>query len=217
MEINGLIVKTIFDKNPDREFYVEESFPLDWMYPHLEPHGLIMKLNRKPLTELSDDAIKKDHDYWSGYLKPMIGGWLNYDTPVKKIIAFAEKVYLKQDLSGFKGDPQFVQNDYDRKMFSKLRSSTAGVYAWRMNHAASQAEMARMTREADFAFRQAWALCPYSPYAVYRYVDFLKTQNRVPDAISIAETAAKFPSSQGFDAGKFSDLAQQLKKSQKAD
>jgi hypothetical protein len=42
MSINGLITKVIFDRNPDREFYVEESFPLDWMYPYLEPHGLTL-------------------------------------------------------------------------------------------------------------------------------------------------------------------------------
>ena len=42
MSINGLLTKVIFDKNPTNEFYVEESFPLDWMYPHLTPHGVIM-------------------------------------------------------------------------------------------------------------------------------------------------------------------------------
>jgi len=35
MTINGLLAKIIFDKNPNREFYIEESFPLDWMYPYL--------------------------------------------------------------------------------------------------------------------------------------------------------------------------------------
>ncbi len=49
----ALLVKVIFDKNTNREFYVEESFPLDWMYPYLEPHGMIFKLNRQPLPELS--------------------------------------------------------------------------------------------------------------------------------------------------------------------
>jgi len=73
-----------------------------------------------------------------------------------------------------------------------------------------------MTREADFAFRQAWALCPDSPEAVNRYVDFLKTQNRIPDAILIAETAARFPSSRGIDTTKFRDLTEQLKRPQKA-
>ena len=76
MEINGLLAKIIFDKNPDREFYIEESFPLDWMYPHLEPHGLIMKINRQPLAGLSDEIIQKDNDYWIKYMTPMIGDWL---------------------------------------------------------------------------------------------------------------------------------------------
>ncbi|MGP8199990.1 MAG: protein O-mannosyl-transferase family, partial [Limisphaerales bacterium] len=48
MSINGLLTKVIFDKNPGHEFYEEESFPLDWMYPHLTPFGVIMKINRQP-------------------------------------------------------------------------------------------------------------------------------------------------------------------------
>jgi hypothetical protein len=58
MEINARIAKVVFDKNPDQEFYVEQSFPLDWMYPYLEPHGLIFKLDRQPQAELSDDTIQ---------------------------------------------------------------------------------------------------------------------------------------------------------------
>ena len=53
MSINALLAKIIFDRNPGHEFYIEESFPLDWMYPHLEPHGLIMKIDRQPLAALS--------------------------------------------------------------------------------------------------------------------------------------------------------------------
>ena len=75
------------------------------MYPHLEPHGLIMKINRQPLPELSEAVVQRDHEYWTHYLQPMIGDWLNYDTPVREITAFAEKVCLKRDLRGFKGDP----------------------------------------------------------------------------------------------------------------
>jgi len=54
MSINGLLTKVIFDQNPTNEFFIEESFPLDWMYPHLEPQGVIMKIHREPLAELSE-------------------------------------------------------------------------------------------------------------------------------------------------------------------
>src|SRR5881397_643016 len=67
MAINGLLTKIIFDKNPDREFYVEESFPLDWMYPHLTPYGIIMKISRHQLPELTDDILKRDHEFWSQF------------------------------------------------------------------------------------------------------------------------------------------------------
>src|SRR5208283_3633774 len=49
-QICKLIAKVIFDKNPDREFYYEEVGPIDWMYPYLEPHGLILKINHQPLS-----------------------------------------------------------------------------------------------------------------------------------------------------------------------
>ena len=46
MVINGLLCKVIFDNNPTNEFFVEESFPLDWMYHYETPFGVIMKINR---------------------------------------------------------------------------------------------------------------------------------------------------------------------------
>jgi hypothetical protein len=214
MEINGLTAKVIFDKNTNRECYVEESYPLDWMYPHLEPHGLIMKINRQPLPELSDEIVRNDSDYWGKYVTPMIGGWLNHDTQVKVVADFAEKVYVQKDLSGFKGDPQFIQNEYSCRMFSKLRSSIAGLYAWRAQHATHAGEKDRMNDAADFAFRQAWALCPYSPEAVFRYVNLLLSENRAADALLVAKTAGKMPAQQGSDGEQMRGLIAQLKQYQ---
>jgi outer membrane murein-binding lipoprotein Lpp len=216
MEINGLLVKIIFDKNTNCQLYIEESFPFDWMYPYLEPHGLIMKINRQPLASLSEDVVSKDHDYWAKYVTPMIGGWLTDDTSVGEIAAFAKKTFGKKDFTGFTGDPRFIQNAYSHQMFSKLRSSIAGLYAWRLKQAADASEKERMAREADFAFRQAWALCPYSPEAVFRYVNFLLAQNRAADALVVAETAAQMPSMQGKDGEQLRNLVEQLKKFQKA-
>jgi hypothetical protein len=193
MEINGLLVKVIFDQNTNQEFYIEESFPLDWMYPYLEPHGIIFKLNRQPLTELSDEIVQRDHDYWTQMVSPMIGGWLNDGTTIQEVAAFAEKVFARHDFSGFTGDPQFVQNAYSHKMFSKERSSIAGLYVWRMNQAATADEKERMAREADFAFREALALCPYSPEAVKGYANFLKSQNRDSDAVLVSKLTKQFP------------------------
>jgi hypothetical protein len=215
MEINGLLAKTVFDKNPKLDVYLEESFPLDWMYPQLEPHGLIFKLNRQPAA-LSDDVLQADHDYWSKYVQPMIGGWLNNDTPVADVAAFAEKTFGRGDFEGFKGDREFIQNAYAHKMFSKLRSSIAGLYAWRTDHATGATERERMAREADFAYRQAWALCPYSPEAVYRYVNFLLEQKRAADALLVAQTAAKMPDLRGSSGSQIRSLVEQLKQYQGA-
>ena len=101
-------------------------------------------------------------------------------------------------------------------MFSKLRCSIAGIYAWRLKQATNASEKERMAHEADFAFRQAWALCPYSPEAVFRYVNFLLAQDRSAAALIVGETAAQMPANQGKDGGQIRNLVEQLKKIQKA-
>jgi beta-lactamase regulating signal transducer with metallopeptidase domain len=193
MQINGLLAKIIFDENPDHEFYIETSFPLDWMYPYLEPHGLIFKINRQPLDELSDEIVQHDHDYWTKTVQPMIGDWLHDDTPVQEIADFAQKVFGQHDFSGFTGDPQFVQNDYSCRMFSKERASIADLYVWRMNHPTVAGEKERMAEAADFAYRQALALCPYSSEAANGYESFLKSRNRAADAALIEAMVAQLP------------------------
>jgi hypothetical protein len=191
MTINGLISKVMFDKNPDHEFYVEESFPLDWMYPHLTPFGIIMKINRNPVPEFTEEILKKDHDFWSQYSERLIGNWITYDTPVSNICAFAEKVYFRRDYRGFQGDPKFIRDSDGQKAFSKLRSSIAGIYSWRISNTRNPAEQQRVIKEADFAFKQAFAFCPYSPEAVFRYAQLLATLGRIEDARLIAVTAQK--------------------------
>jgi hypothetical protein len=189
MEIGGVIAKSIFDKNTNREFYIEQNFPIDWMYPHLEPHGLVFKIDREPLPELSDDIVSNDRDFWTGFVKPMIGDWLTEGTGIAEVAAFAENVYLKQDFTEFKGDREYFKNDYSCKMFSRLRLSAAQLYVWRMNHAAGEADRERMRRAADFAFREAMALCPYSREMADSYGEFLRGQNRATDAGLVIKTA----------------------------
>lgn len=201
MAINGLITKVIFDQNPKNEFYVEESLPIDWMYPYLTPFGIIMKINRQPVRELTDDIIRRDHEFWSRYSQRFIGNWITYDTPVKDITAWVEKVYLRRNFNGFTGDRKFVRDDQAQKCFSKLRSAIAGVYLYRV--ATTQPgtpEHQRMVKEADFAFRQAVALCPYSPEAVGHYINLLVTPevHRFDDAVLLANTLLKLDPYNGF-------------------
>lgn len=200
MEINALLVKVIFDNNTNRDFYVEESYPLDWMYPYLEPHGLIFKLNHAPLDQLSGETIQTDHDYWARTIKPMIGDWLTDDTSVADVAAFGQKVFLHHDFSDFAGDTNFVLDSYSYRSFSKLRSSIAGLYAWRAKNSDDTAEKARMIKAADLAFRQSCALCPDSPEAIFRYAQFLAGQDRTHDAITLAEAAESFNSSTQFES-----------------
>ena len=102
MTINGILADLIFQENKARhDFYVEESYVIQWMYPYLTPHGIILKLNKDPLPGLDPELVKKDHAFWGWYTK-----WL-----------------LDQ--------PGFRRDICARKSFSKLRSAIAGIYDFR--------------------------------------------------------------------------------------
>ena len=107
MMINGLLCKVIFEHNPTNEFYVEESFPLDWMYPYETPFGIIMHINRQPLTSLTDDIFQRDHAFWTKYSDRLCGNFITYDTSVKEICDFAEKIYVQNNYEGFQGRSAF--------------------------------------------------------------------------------------------------------------
>lgn len=198
MSINGLLTKVIFDHCPNNEFYVEESFPLDWMYPYLSPYGIIMKINRQPMDQMTQEMVDKDHLFWSKYSERTVGNWITYDTSLKEIGAWVAKVYLEHDYTDFKGNLRFIRDDQAQKAFSKLRSSQAGVYDWRFVHAKNGTDQQRMLKEADFAYRQAFAYCPYSPEVVSRYITLLLRLGRVDDALIVANTCAKLDPNSGF-------------------
>jgi tetratricopeptide (TPR) repeat protein len=168
------------------------------MYPYETPYSIIMKINRQPLPELSDEVFQRDHFFWTRYPDRLIGNWITYDTSVKEIVDFIEKVYLRHDYSGFKGDLRFVRDDQAQKAFSKLRSSQSGVYAWRLGPQCPEeyrqktpATVEALRRETDFSFKQAFAFCPYSPEAVFRYINFLLQYGRMEDAFLVAQTCQK--------------------------
>ena len=210
MELSGLIAKKIFDDNPGREFFVEESYPLDWMYPYLVPHGLIFQLNRQPRAEISGKDTAADQEYWKKLTDEMFGGWLDEKTSVKEICDFSDKYGLGKHLEGYPGDKSFAENESARKTFSKLRSSIGGLYAWRAEHAKDADERNRMYRAADLAFRQGYAICPVSPEAIWRYVNLLSGRQRFDDAILIVKTSLHLDP----DNQQLKDLLSQLMKHQ---
>lgn len=214
MAINGLLTKIIFDQNPDHEFFVEESFPLDWMFPYLSPFGIIMKINRQQVPLLTEDVLKKDHEFWSKYSERLIGNWITPETSLQEICAFADRVYIRRDFSGFKGDRKFIRDGVAQKSFSKLRSAIGGLYAWRLGpdcpielRPKTPGDQQRLLQETEFALKQAFAFCPYSPEAVYKLMNLLMGSGRLEEAIMITETSLKFDPSNSV----FQNLVSQLR------
>jgi len=177
MEINAKLAKLLFDKNPDRDFFIEVSYPLEWMYPHLTPYGIILKLNREEVPEITDEMMRKDRRFWAKYQSRLTGDWITDETSIREIGLWAVKTYKRWELDGYTGDRTFVRDEAAQKAFSKLRGSIADMYRWRIANyklaitqeqdSAKRAELMlkekRMTREYLFALKQSWAFSPYNP------------------------------------------------------
>ena len=197
MQINAALARRLFEANPTREFYVEESWPLDWMSPHLSPCGLILKLNREPLARLAPEVVAADAVWWAPRVTKLIGDWLRPGTPVSEVADFVDRVYHRRDLSGFDGDRGHVASGGRQDLYGKPRTAIASLYQWRMEQATSVDEKERMAVAADFAYRQAFALAPASAESVARYLGFLRSQHRPADAQRIASSCLLLAADQG--------------------
>lgn len=133
MTINGILAELIFKENKDRhDFYVEESYVIQWMYPYLTPHGIMLKLNKEPLPGLDPKLVENDHNFWGWYTP-----WL-----------------LNQS--------KFRRDICARKSFSKLRSAIAGIYDYRRMYAEAEyafrqsIELYPLSPEANFRLAQMY-------------------------------------------------------------
>ena len=101
-DLNGVVAWKIFEKNKkDHAFYVEQSIPINWMYPYLLPSGLIFKLNPEPLGALPPAVIEEDHKFWDTYSARLLQ------------------------------DPKFHLDDDAMITFGKLAMWHADLYHWR--------------------------------------------------------------------------------------
>jgi len=186
LQISARMAKLLFERNPNREFYVEESFPFDWMYPHLTPAGPVMKLNRAPVEGISIEAMEKDRQYWAGLCKELLGLVVTEETTVGEVQRFVTRVDIDKKPEG--ADAAFVGNEQMRRAFSKLRSSQGGLYAWRLGTPKNHPQL---QIQAEIAFKQAYALHPKSPEALFRYVNLLLGTGHVEEALLLVSTSRK--------------------------
>ncbi|MEO6846191.1 MAG: DUF2723 domain-containing protein [Chthoniobacterales bacterium] len=65
---HSAIAKWIFEHNKkDHEFFVEESFPMEWSYPYAVPAGLVYRINPEPIA-LSKEVVEQDFAFWNNYI-----------------------------------------------------------------------------------------------------------------------------------------------------
>ncbi|HLB33763.1 MAG TPA: DUF2723 domain-containing protein [Chthoniobacterales bacterium] len=100
--LNSAIAEWIFLRNRDQHrFFVEESFPMVWSYPHAIPHGLCYEINHDALPSLPPDVVAHDRQFWTDYIERL------------------------KTVDGFEND------ELGRHSFAKLRNTTGNIYASR--------------------------------------------------------------------------------------
>lgn len=187
MLVNEGTVKLLMKLNPTREFFQEESYPLETLYPNAIPHGLILKMMPEPLERLPQLALDRDRDYWNGLAQWLVG--TSDIESVSDLCSRTRLLYVKSDATGFKGIPAYLTDKAAPEYFSRCRSAIASIYQWRSRNASEQHEKAGLTAEADLAHRQAVMLAPFNPGVVLRYVGFLLEQKRTNDAQVLLKTS----------------------------
>ena len=99
---HSVVTRLIWEKNREaHDFYVEESFPLEWSYDHALPHGLVYKITKDPLTEIPKDVVEQDFTFWGTYIDQL------------------------------RADPSFANDFDAHRSFSKLRATTGNLYKHR--------------------------------------------------------------------------------------
>ena len=210
MGINSYVTKAMFDANPDHEFYVEESYPMDWMYPYLTPFGIIMQVNRQPL-----ELTRGDDEARPRFLEPVFrpaGGKLDYlrhdGQGTVRFCGeglFAARLQRIQGRSGSSSGTRTRRKAFPSCARPLGRAFTSGA----PTTAKIRRQRARLEKEAEFAFKQSFAYCPYSEGAS-KYAQLLLETGRTEEALLVLKTFQKLDpyNRQG------QDMVKQLEQSQ---
>ena len=99
MEICETLARQIWENNPERTFYLEESYRIPWMDTYLEPWGLAMRLHRDQATRDLAARRARNDAFWDWMCRRLL----------------TQSAY-RRDFAA-------------QKNFSRLRTAQGGIYA----------------------------------------------------------------------------------------
>jgi hypothetical protein len=99
----------------------------------LTPFGIIMKINRQPLPELTEEILQRDHEFWKQFSKRLTGDIRSRRYAVKAIADWVEKTYLRRDFSGFSGIGGLCGTIQPKKHFQNSGVRSRECISWRSN------------------------------------------------------------------------------------
>ena len=189
--MNAEFSQLIYEQNPSRRIYIEASwfFP-EWAYPRALPRGLVFEVSRWPVTQLKENALANDREFWSGVCKQLLGDEIRRETSVGELCEFVEKIYLRMDMTDFKGDRKYVSDRVAQDWFGMARQAAAALYQWRCVHGEQVEEKQRMLDESLFAYKQTLALCPMTSMDFAGLLSQIGRTNEATRILSVRERIA---------------------------
>jgi len=185
MRLNGILTKMIWEENKAKHtFYVEESYVIPWMYPYLEPAGMIMKLNAEKV-KMTPEIVKKDFDYWNNITNMFENGGViefkDLEPSITNDNPEIVKLFCNNKPDGRQGRIIIKPNEFKddvtaQKSFSKCRSAIAGLY-----------EYHQMWKDAENAYKQAIWLYPVSAEAYMRLANMYMKIGQYGKALALVE------------------------------
>lgn len=187
--MNAEFSRWVFQQNPGRQIYMEASwFMPEWAYDYAVPWGPVFEIRREPIARLEQAAIQRDHAFWSGGCKRMVGNGIRPEISIGELCDLVETIYLGKGMSDFKGDPEYLSDTVAQAWFGMARHATAALYQWHCIKAKDRDDKQRMLDESIFAYKQTFVL---SPFTSLDFAGLLSQMGRTNEAARIVSVREK--------------------------
>jgi len=161
MAMNKKFSELISEQNPNHRIFMDATwFVPEWAYERAIPRGLVLELSRQQVSRVEQSILESDREFWSNLCKKLLGDVIRRETTVEEVCQLVETIYVRHDLSNFKGDQKYVFDQIAQDWFGMARHATAFLYQQRCIKAEEKEEKQRMLDESIFAYKQTFALAP---------------------------------------------------------
>lgn len=189
-EINGKVMKELWQGNPGRTVLLEGPFVPDWAWEHATPLGPLLRIEHEPVKSLPPETVAADFAWWDAYLTRCYGQTVTAATPWPEIERMARTNFMgRKDLVPL--DSLWRLAKPSVVLFQRCsgpavqRGQIARLYSTKAQQETDPAAKRRLAEAATLAYRQAFAMCPTAKKVVDDYLYWLACVRNLEEAEAV--------------------------------